>query len=137
MRTMSWPSVACGSSMGCMIMGRTRKEPAWIASDAAMCGVLRARDPGGLRPRLAPRGREFRPDGVPVDDVPPRLEVVGTPVLVVEVVGVLPDVDAEDRRLAVHHRRVLVGRGLHGQAGAVPDEPRPAGAETPDAGVVS
>ena len=38
---------------------------------------------------------------VPVDDVPPGREVVGPPVLVVEVVGVLPNVDAEDRRLAL------------------------------------
>ena len=36
-------------------------------------------------------------DLVPVDDVPPRGEVVRAAVLVVEVVGVLPDVDAEER----------------------------------------
>src|SRR5690606_5737410 len=43
-------------------------------------------------------------DGVPVDDVPPGREVVGALVLVLQVVGVLPDVDADDGRLAFHDR---------------------------------
>ena len=65
---------------------------------------------GGRRPRPAPPaggsagGVELRSDDVPVDDVPPGGEVVRTPVLVVEVVGVLPDVDAEHRRLTLHQR---------------------------------
>ncbi len=45
----------------------------------------------------------------PVDDVPPRVDVVRAPVLVLQVVGVLPHVDAEQRRLAVAERVVLVG----------------------------
>src|SRR5688572_28214693 len=36
-------------------------------------------------------------DCVPVDGVPPGLEILGTAVLVLEVVGVLPDVVAEYR----------------------------------------
>src|SRR4051794_34284145 len=36
-------------------------------------------------------------DLVPVDDVPPRLEVIRALVLVLEVVGVLPDVVAQQR----------------------------------------
>ena len=40
-------------------------------------------------------------DGVPVDHVPPGGDVVGAAVLVLQIVGVLPDVDAQDRRLAV------------------------------------
>ena len=52
-------------------------------------------------------GLELRLDGVPVDDVPPGREVVRPSVLIVEVVGVLPDVDAEERRLPLHHGRVL------------------------------
>ena len=45
----------------------------------------------------------------PVHHVPPRGEVVGATVLILQVVGVLPDVGAEDRRgLAVHQRVVLV-----------------------------
>ena len=45
----------------------------------------------------------------PVDGVPPRVDVVRTLVLVLQVVGVLPDVDAEQGRLAVGDRVVLVG----------------------------
>src|SRR5829696_5258769 len=47
-------------------------------------------------------------DFLPVDDVPPRLEVVRPAVLVFEIIGVLPHVVAEERALAVHQRRVLV-----------------------------
>ena len=48
-------------------------------------------------------------DLVPVHDVPPGLEVVRALVLVLEVVGVLPDVVAQQRRRAVGERVVLVG----------------------------
>src|SRR3972149_4270567 len=71
----------------------------------------------------------------PVDDVPPGGDVVGPAVLVVEVVGVLPDVDAEDRRLALGERAVLVRRRHDGEAGAAPDEPAPAAAEAGDPGL--
>src|SRR6516164_6001299 len=37
----------------------------------------------------------------PVHDVPPGLDVVSTPVLIVEVVRVLPHVEAKDRHVAV------------------------------------
>src|SRR5947209_16506191 len=72
----------------------------------------------------------------PVDDVPPGLEVRRTLVLVLEVVGVLPDVDAEQRHVALHEGRVLVRRRVDREAGAVPGEPRPAAAEALDAAVV-
>src|SRR5205807_2019763 len=55
---------------------------------------------------------------------------------VLEVVGVLPDVDAEQRGLALADRVVLIGSGGNGQAGAVVDEPGPARAELVDAGVL-
>src|SRR5436190_14655829 len=48
----------------------------------------------------------------PVDDIPPGVDVVGPLVLVLQVVGVLPDVDADDRRVAVGDGSVLV-RGRH------------------------
>src|SRR5688572_10287814 len=80
--------------------------------------------------------RESLADRVPVDDVPPRREVVGTAVLVLQVVGVLPHVDAEDRLLPFHHRIVLVRRALDDQLAAGIDQPRPAAAEAFDAGVV-
>src|SRR5690606_4630971 len=110
------------------------------APDRGARGRLPA-SPGGagiIRPAAAgtprsagTRGGVLLRYGVPVDDVPPRLDVVGPPVLVLQVVGVLPDVEAEDRRVAVHDRRVLVRRGVDLQVPrAVHDEPGPARAET-------
>src|SRR5438876_9629376 len=49
-------------------------------------------------------------DGVPIHPVPPSLKVIGASVLVIEIVGVLPGVDAEDRRVAIHQRTVLIWR---------------------------
>ena len=59
----------------------------------------------------------------------PRLDVLRAAVVVVEVVRVLPDVDAQQRRQAVGDRGVLVGRRDDQHARAVVHEPRPAGAE--------
>src|SRR3954449_4303818 len=70
---------------------------------------------------------------VPVDHVPPRLEVVRALVLVLEVVGVLPDVDSDQRRLPRGDRRVLVGGARHREPRAVVHEPGPAAAELADA----
>src|SRR5262249_41386530 len=67
-----------------------------------------------------------------VPDVPPRFDVGGPAVLVLEVVGMLPDVDAEHGLLAVHHRVVLVRRALDDELAALIDDPRQAAAETPD-----
>src|SRR5437764_9676198 len=66
----------------------------------------------------------------PVDHVPPRRDVLRPAVLVLEVVGMFPDVEAEDRRAPLHERAVLVGRGLDAQrSAAVQGEPGPAAAE--------
>src|SRR5688572_21207508 len=51
----------------------------------------------------------------PVHDIPPGIDVVRPAILVLEIVGVLPDVDTEDHLLPVHQRAVLVGRALDGQ----------------------
>src|SRR5437867_9467067 len=74
-------------------------------------------------------------DIVPVDQmIAERLQIVGTAVAVVDVVGVLPDVAAEDRRGAVDQRALAV-RGLGDFELAVLDrQPAPAGAELADAG---
>jgi hypothetical protein len=48
---------------------------------------------------------------------------------------VLPDVEAQDRLLAFHDRRVLIRRALDRQLAAGVDEPRPAAAEAADAGL--
>src|SRR5258708_16405447 len=50
-------------------------------------------------------------DGLPVHRVPPRLEIVGAAVLIAEIIGVLPDVGAKQRMLAVHHPTVPVRTG--------------------------
>src|SRR5215208_6317361 len=51
----------------------------------------------------------------PVHDVPPGVDVIGPAVLVFQIVGVLPDVDAEDGLFAFHQRAVLVRGALDGQ----------------------
>src|SRR5687768_3085019 len=66
----------------------------------------------------------------PVHHVPPRFDVVGAPVLVLEVVGVLPYVEAEDRGPTLGDRAVLVGGVLDPELAAPLDaEPCPAAAE--------
>src|SRR5579872_207827 len=72
------------------------------------------------------RGGEPRSDGVPVHDLPPGVNVIGALVLVAQVVGVLPHIDAEKRRLTGHVRAVLVGAALNRQLAAADDQPRPA-----------
>src|SRR5690606_11500037 len=74
--------------------------------------------------------------GVPVDNVPEGRDVVRTTVLVVQVVRMLPDIEADDgfafetRDGLAHQRAVLVGRGSDGELLVTgDDEPRPAGAE--------
>src|SRR5215217_6482845 len=52
---------------------------------------------------------------VPVYDFPPRVYVLGAPVLILQVVGVLPHVQPNHRRLAFHERCVLVRCGLYGE----------------------
>ncbi len=88
-------------------------------------------------------GEEFGDFG-PVDDVPDGGEVVGAFVLVFEVVGVFPDVDAEDGFACGgagggedgfgHDGVVLVGGGGDGEFAVFDDEPGPAGAEAFGAG---
>ena len=73
----------------------------------------------------------------PVHDVPPGVDVVGPAVLVLQVVRVLPHVDAEDRPSC------LPSAGCPGSAcsrsTSLPpliDQPRPAAAEAADAGLL-
>src|ERR1019366_3316709 len=87
------------------------------------------RSAGGL---FLERRRIALVDLGPVDDVPPGLEVLGAAVLILEVVGVLPDVVAHDRRHALRDRAVLIGGGEHLQAAGSEGEPGPAAAELLD-----
>jgi hypothetical protein len=90
----------------------------------------------GGRLLVALGGGEALVDFVPVDGIPPGGEVVGAAVLVFEVVGVLPDVVAEDGVAALRDRVVLVGGGDDGELAGFEDEPAPAGAELLGGGLV-
>ncbi len=87
-----------------------------------------------LRQRLAhlcllPGLFEAFVDFVPVDDVPPCGEIFRTAVLVFQVIGVLPDIVAEDGVVSLRERGILVGGGDDLQLAAVQNEPAPSGAE--------
>src|ERR1039457_1615428 len=72
----------------------------------------------------------------PVDYVPPRGEVIGAAVLVLEVVGVLPNVVAEDGVETLAQRRVLIRGGDDLELAALAHEPSPAGAELLGCGLI-
>ena len=69
-------------------------------------------------------------NAVPVDDVRPRLNVIWTAVLIVQIVGVFPDINAEKWGMSLHDRTVLIGGGIDFQAAVAEDEPCPTGSET-------
>ncbi len=81
-------------------------------------------------------------DFVPVDQVPEGGDVVRSAILILEVVGVFPDVKTEQRRAAnsgdgfAHQRAILVGGGTDGQLAAFDDQPSPTTTETGGGGVV-
>src|SRR5258708_37547720 len=52
---------------------------------------------------------------VPVDHVPPSLDVVGTEILILQIVGMFPDVQSEHGLSAQKIWRVLVRRGIDRQ----------------------
>src|SRR2546428_11536846 len=89
-----------------------------------------------LTVRDRPLAGEALGDLRPVHHVPPGVDVVRAPVLVLEVVGMLPDVDSEERGLAVRDRVVLVRGRDHREVAPVLDEPGPARAEPVDARVL-
>ena len=69
---------------------------------------------------------------VPVDDFPEGCDVLGTAVSVIDVVGVLPDVNGEERLEALNDG--VAGVGLLGDdelAVGVSGKPGPAGAKEP------
>ncbi len=85
--------------------------------------------------------REVGRDHIPVHHVPERGDVIGPAVLIVEVIGVFPDIEAEDRLAGAagdgfaHARAVLVGGRADGErAIGLFHQPRPAGAETGEPG---
>src|ERR1700676_23225 len=102
-----WP--LCAAS----VAGRMR--PAWTRrmrrvlrwAHVPICPLAPVRGGSAKDKSSGGRGQALG-DPRPVDDVPPGIDVVGAAVLVLQVVGVLPDVDAEQRRLSVGDRVVLV-----------------------------
>ena len=70
----------------------------------------------------------------PVHHIPPRGKVLIPPVLILQVVGVLPDVDAHDGEFALHNRTVLIGGGVDFQLAAVGNQPCPSGAKAAHGG---
>src|SRR5204862_928096 len=68
---------------------------------------------------------------VPVNHVPPGFDIIGPAVLVIEIVSVFPNVAAEDRRVPIHQRAVLIRRRNHFQLAAfVFDNAYPPAADT-------
>src|SRR5437763_3446381 len=96
--------------------------------------LARTPKPESRIPRLLPCGKPLL-HFVPIDHVPPRADVVGAAVLVLQVVGVLPDVEAKHREFSLHQRAVLIRGGINVQlARMVLHQPRPARAEAPGGG---
>lgn len=73
---------------------------------------------------LKPRG-----DSLPVDNIPDSLEIFSLAVLVLEIVGMLPSIDAQQRDVLAGHW-ILVGTGCDtkGTALLILDEPSPTAA---------
>src|SRR5690606_2555920 len=113
-----------------------RKSP---GQSQGLVGSLKPRPSRGLQPQArasAARLLIALEHVVPVDEVvDPRLQILRPGVAIVDVVGVLPNVDAENRRAAMH-QRVFAVRRLHDFELAVLDRnPGPARAELRRAGV--
>ena len=74
---------------------------------------------------------------VPIDDIPPGCQIIWAAVLILQIVGMLPDIVAHDREEAVGEGAILVGGRGDGQfAVGADDQPRPARAETLGARIV-
>ena len=91
--------------------------------------------PGRCSGAVLFRCRVILADLGPVDHVEEGLDVIGPAILVIEVVGVFPDIETEDGRAGAiddagtHARVVLVGCRTDAQLAVVDAQPRPAGSE--------
>lgn len=82
---------------------------------------------------LAPRRGIVDGDLCPTDDVEEIRNVFGPPILILEIVGVLPDVHAQNWRVTGRDRAILVGRAVDFEAArGLYDEPAPTAAEPAD-----
>src|SRR5512147_2791528 len=75
---------------------------------------------------------EFLCDDIPVDHVPPGSHIIGTAVLVVQIISMFPNIDAENGSHAVGKRGILVGARDHTQSAALLDQPCPTRTKTTD-----
>jgi hypothetical protein len=75
---------------------------------------------------------EIRRRLAPIDRIPPRREIFSALVLIFEIIGVLPHIDAEHHPpYPLFERRILVGRRDDIELAAfIDDEPCPSGAKT-------
>ena len=70
-----------------------------------------------------------RGDSIPVNDVKKCTNVVGAPILIIEVIGVFPNVEAKNRSSAFHEWIVLIRRALDDKLSIVNAQPGPATAQ--------
>src|SRR4051812_29249569 len=66
---------------------------------------------------------------IPVDGIPPGGDVIGSPVLVLQIVGMLPYVEPQERSTALHDWGVLVRGTGDLKLATVGDKPGPTTAE--------
>src|SRR5262245_35891490 len=88
---------------------------------------------GPLRPTPRAAFSETLADLGPVHDVPPCGDVIDAAILVLQVVGMLPDIQPENRRFAFHDRVVLIRSALDAELAVGVDQPGPSAAKASDA----
>src|ERR1043166_8768038 len=70
-------------------------------------------------------------DRVPIYHVPPCFDVIGSAVLVLEVVSMFPNIEADNRCVAIHQRTILIRRRHHFEFTAlIFDQPNPTAAKS-------
>src|SRR5262245_6022066 len=79
--------------------------------------------------RLFRRMRESLAHKIPIHHVPPGGNVLRSAVLILEVVGVFPDIQTEQGDAALAYGRILVGRGFELQFLSVEHQPGPPASE--------
>src|SRR5579859_956574 len=119
------------SHKGCYAASVVTRGGAWV-SRGGDCPIRfqQTTSKQGMAPQAGSLGAVEAVFGfLPVHDVPPGGDVFGPAVLVLEIIGVLPYIQPDDRVLVFHQRAVLVGGGDDFDFGPVLDQPRPARAE--------
>src|SRR5580704_7693059 len=71
---------------------------------------------------------------VPVNDVPPRFDVITAHILIFQIVGVLPDIETEHGFASEHEGCVLIRCRIDSELAILDDEPSPPRTEAAQAG---